>query len=109
MGRGPVSHSFFIYYFFKVNIEKGKTLHIKTLAVSEEKNSAGEREVFFELNGQLRSVFIRDKSVKEVRISIYVLSIFIYFLVVCSAFLFKSYHNYYFHRLSIHILKLINL
>ncbi|GFS64598.1 pyruvate carboxylase, mitochondrial [Trichonephila inaurata madagascariensis] len=50
---------------FEVNIEKGKTLHIKTLAVSEEKNSAGEREVFFELNGQLRSVFIRDKSVKE--------------------------------------------
>ncbi|CAL1284612.1 unnamed protein product [Larinioides sclopetarius] len=50
---------------FEVNIEKGKTLHIKTLAVSEENNSAGEREVFFELNGQLRSVFIRDKSVKE--------------------------------------------
>ncbi|GIY75433.1 pyruvate carboxylase, mitochondrial [Caerostris darwini] len=50
---------------FEVNIEKGKTLHIKTLAVSEGKNSAGEREVFFELNGQLRSVFIRDKSVKE--------------------------------------------
>lgn len=51
----------------QVVLEKGKTLHIKTLAVSEERNSAGEREVFFEMNGQLRSVFIRDKSVKEVR------------------------------------------
>ncbi|XP_015913705.1 pyruvate carboxylase, mitochondrial [Parasteatoda tepidariorum] len=50
---------------FEVNIEKGKTLHIKTLAVSEKKNSAGEKEVFFELNGQLRSVLIRDKSVKD--------------------------------------------
>lgn len=50
---------------FEVNIEKGKTLHIKTLAVSEERTKTGEREVFFELNGQLRSVFIKDKSVKE--------------------------------------------
>nr|WIV69446.1 pyruvate carboxylase [Hyphantria cunea] len=52
-----------------VNIERGKTLHIKTVAVSEEMTAAGEREVFFELNGQLRSVFIRDvKASKEMTI-----------------------------------------
>lgn len=53
-----------------VNIERGKTLHIKTVAVSEEMTAAGEREVFFELNGQLRSVFIRDVKASKV-ISIY--------------------------------------
>lgn len=46
---------------FEVEIEKGKTLHIKTLAMSEDLTANGEREVFFELNGQLRSVFIRDE------------------------------------------------
>ncbi|XP_064604061.1 pyruvate carboxylase, mitochondrial-like [Liolophura sinensis] len=45
---------------FDVEIEKGKTLHIKTLAVGD-LNKNGQREVFFELNGQLRSVFILDK------------------------------------------------
>uniref|UniRef100_T1J159 Pyruvate carboxylase n=1 Tax=Strigamia maritima TaxID=126957 RepID=T1J159_STRMM len=54
---------------FEVSIEKGKTLHIKTLAVADGINKNGEREVFFELNGQLRSMFIRDKTaVKEMRI-----------------------------------------
>ncbi|XP_013779858.1 pyruvate carboxylase, mitochondrial-like [Limulus polyphemus] len=50
---------------FDVTIEKGKTLHIKTLAVSEDPTKSGEKEVFFELNGQLRSVFIKDKSITE--------------------------------------------
>lgn len=45
---------------FEVEIEKGKTLHIKTMAMAEDLNTNGEREVFFELNGQLRSVFVRD-------------------------------------------------
>lgn len=54
---------------FEVTIEKGKTLHIKTLAMNESLSANGEREVFFELNGQLRSVFIRDKeAVKELHI-----------------------------------------
>jgi pyruvate carboxylase len=54
---------------FEVSIEKGKTLHIKTLAMSEDLTKTGEREVFFELNGQLRSVFIRDKTAaKEMHI-----------------------------------------
>ncbi|WAR18768.1 PYC-like protein [Mya arenaria] len=43
----------------EVEIEKGKTLSIKTLAVGD-LDKEGKREVFFELNGQLRSVFIRD-------------------------------------------------
>ncbi|XP_054262106.1 pyruvate carboxylase, mitochondrial isoform X1 [Macrosteles quadrilineatus] len=46
---------------FEVTIEKGKTLGIKTLAIAEDLTPSGEREVFFEMNGQLRSVFIRDK------------------------------------------------
>jgi len=46
---------------FMVEIEKGKILHVKTLAVAEELNNLGQREVFFELNGQVRSVMINDK------------------------------------------------
>ncbi|XP_030750753.1 pyruvate carboxylase, mitochondrial isoform X1 [Sitophilus oryzae] len=46
---------------FEVTIEKGKTLGIKTLAMAEDLTEQGDREVFFELNGTLRSVFIRDK------------------------------------------------
>lgn len=51
---------------FEVTLEQGKTIHIKALAVSEVRSKTGEREVFFELNGQLRSVLIRDKTVSEV-------------------------------------------
>lgn len=50
---------------FEVSIEKGKTLHIKTLAMAEDLTKNGEREVFFELNGQLRSVLIRDKEASK--------------------------------------------
>lgn len=54
---------------FEVNIEKGKTLSVKTLAMAEDLTPNGEREVFFEMNGQLRSVLIRDKeAVKELHI-----------------------------------------
>ncbi|KAG8034830.1 hypothetical protein G9C98_007906 [Cotesia typhae] len=54
---------------FDVTIEKGKTLGIKTLAMCEDLTANGEREVFFEMNGQLRSVFIKDKeAVKELHI-----------------------------------------
>lgn len=44
---------------FEVTIEKGKTLGVKILAKSEDLTATGEREVFFELNGTLRSVFIK--------------------------------------------------
>lgn len=50
---------------FEVTIERGKTLGIKTLAMAEDLTEKGEKEVFFELNGQLRSVLIRDKSKSE--------------------------------------------
>lgn len=43
-----------------VELEKGKNLHIKVLAKSEKLSAQGEREVFFELNGQLRTILIRD-------------------------------------------------
>ncbi|RWS31313.1 pyruvate carboxylase-like protein [Leptotrombidium deliense] len=50
---------------FEIDIEKGKTLNMKNLAVSQRINDRGEREVFFELNGQLRTMLIRDKSVAK--------------------------------------------
>nr|CAH7750938.1 unnamed protein product [Callosobruchus chinensis] len=54
---------------FECTIEKGKTLGIKTLAVAEDLTENGEREVFFELNGTLRSVLILDKDAgKEMQI-----------------------------------------
>lgn len=51
---------------FEVTIEKGKTLGFKTLAIAEDLTVNGEKEVFFELNGQLRSVYIRDKEATKV-------------------------------------------
>ncbi|KAM5137886.1 pyruvate carboxylase, mitochondrial [Mantella aurantiaca] len=50
---------------FEVELERGKTLHIKALALGD-LNKAGQREVFFELNGQLRSVLVKDtRAMKE--------------------------------------------
>lgn len=51
---------------FQVEIEKGKTLAIQLLAEGK-LNSKGEREVFFYLNGQMRSIFIQDKEASKVR------------------------------------------
>nr|CAB3264684.1 pyruvate carboxylase, mitochondrial [Phallusia mammillata] len=45
----------------KVTLEPGKTLHIKPLAVGDLKEETGEREVFMELNGQLRTILVKDK------------------------------------------------
>lgn len=53
---------------FEVTIEKGKTLAIKALALAADLTPNGEREVFFELNGQLRSVFIRDSEASKVSV-----------------------------------------
>lgn len=47
-----------------IPIEKGKHLHVKVLAIGDLKSN-GEREVFFELNGQLRSLFVKDKSAEK--------------------------------------------
>ncbi|CAH0625326.1 unnamed protein product [Chrysodeixis includens] len=49
----------------RVRIERGKTLDIKTIAVSENMTAGGEREVFFEMNGQLRTVFVKDMTASE--------------------------------------------
>ena len=51
----------------QIELERGKMLNIKPLAKSE-LNAEGEREVFFEVNGQLRTVYVRDKSATEVRV-----------------------------------------
>lgn len=45
-----------------VEIEQGKTLIIKLLAVGEISQQTGTREVFFELNGEMRSVTVDDKT-----------------------------------------------
>jgi len=47
-----------------VEIEKGKVLNVQLLAEGK-LNSKGEREVFFELNGQMRSMFILDKEASK--------------------------------------------
>ncbi|KAI3405491.2 PYC1 [Candida oxycetoniae] len=44
-----------------VDIEQGKTLIVKLLAIGEISEKTGLREVFFELNGEMRSVTIEDK------------------------------------------------
>lgn len=50
---------------FEVKIAKGKTLHVKTLAVAEDLTPTGKREVFFELNGQLRTVHVADATASK--------------------------------------------
>jgi len=45
-----------------VEIEKGKTLNIKTLALGDLDKSSGTREVFFEVNGYMRTIFVEDKA-----------------------------------------------
>lgn len=52
----------------QVELERGKTLHIKALALGD-LNKAGQREVFFELNGQLRSVLVKDTQAMKVIMS----------------------------------------
>ncbi|KAJ8008496.1 hypothetical protein DPEC_G00105480 [Dallia pectoralis] len=52
---------------FEVELERGKTLNIKALAVGN-LNKSGQRGVFFELNGQLRSVLVKDNmAMKEMK------------------------------------------
>uniref|UniRef100_G1DGC6 Pyruvate carboxylase n=1 Tax=Capra hircus TaxID=9925 RepID=G1DGC6_CAPHI len=50
---------------FEVELERGKTLHIKALAISD-RNRAGQRQGFFELNGRLRAILVKDtQAMKE--------------------------------------------
>ncbi|KAG7666252.1 PYC1 [[Candida] subhashii] len=46
-----------------VELEQGKTLIIKLLAIGEISEKTGSREIFFELNGEMRSVTVQDKTV----------------------------------------------
>ncbi|MDY0406000.1 pyruvate carboxylase [Virgibacillus sp. 179-BFC.A HS] len=48
----------------EVEIEKGKTLFVKLVSISEPR-SDGTRVVYFELNGQSREVVVRDHSIKS--------------------------------------------
>ena len=50
-----------------MELERGKTLHLKALAVSD-LNWAGQRQVFFELNGQLRSILVKDTQAMKVQL-----------------------------------------
>jgi len=50
---------------WQVEIERGKTLHIVVLAKGD-LNKQGEREVFFELNGQMRTMLVKDKEALKV-------------------------------------------
>ena len=50
---------------FQVELEKGKTLLIKLLTVGELHATTGQREVFFEFNGQLRSILVADKKAQK--------------------------------------------
>ncbi|MFV8749747.1 pyruvate carboxylase [Nannocystaceae bacterium ST9] len=46
------------------SIEPGKLLIVKLTAIGDVRDD-GQREVFFELNGQPRSILVRDKSVEQ--------------------------------------------
>ena len=51
-----------------VELERGKTIHIVVLAKGD-LNKQGEREVFFELNGQMRTMLVKDKeAMKEIHV-----------------------------------------
>ena len=69
---------------FQVAIEPGKVLNIKILAISN-LHPNGQREVFCEMNGQLRTVMVEDKSVTKVFIDQYCLLFYEY------SFMFYSY------------------
>lgn len=68
-GFDPFPARCWLYFGFhlhaQVELERGKTLHIKALALGD-LNAAGQREVFFELNGQLRSILVRDTQALKV-------------------------------------------
>ena len=48
----------------EVEIERGKTLFIKLVSISEPR-SDGTRVVYFEINGQSREIIVRDKNIQS--------------------------------------------
>lgn len=55
-----------LIFILQATIDQGKTLSFKTLAMADDLTANGEREVFFELNGQMRSVLIQDNEARKV-------------------------------------------
>ncbi|XP_017836752.2 pyruvate carboxylase, mitochondrial-like [Drosophila busckii] len=47
---------------FEVTLERGKTLSFMALAVATDMDQKGLREVFFQLNGQMRTIYVVDQS-----------------------------------------------
>lgn len=47
---------------FHVELEKGKVLILKLLAIGPLSDSTGQREVFYEMNGEVRQVTVDDKN-----------------------------------------------
>ena len=47
---------------FHVELEKGKVLILKLLAIGPLSDSTGQREVFYEMNGEVRQVTVEDKN-----------------------------------------------
>ena len=56
---------------FEVEIETGKTLHLKIIAIGDV-NTDGKREIFCEVNGQLRTFLIDDKKEVEVCLMVFI-------------------------------------
>lgn len=54
---------------FHVELEKGKVLILKLLAVGPLSENTGQREVFFEMNGEVRQVTVEDKTAAVENIS----------------------------------------
>ena len=70
---------------FQVEIQPGKVLNIKVLAISN-LHPNGQREVFCEMNGQLRTVMVEDKSVTKVGwLNSYSFTIIVIFIIIISA------------------------
>ncbi|KAL8706471.1 MAG: hypothetical protein Q9201_000526 [Fulgogasparrea decipioides] len=54
---------------FHVELEKGKTLILKLLAIGPLSEQTGQREVFYEVNGEVRQVTVDDKNAAVENIS----------------------------------------
>ncbi|ETS88106.1 Pyruvate carboxylase [Pestalotiopsis fici W106-1] len=54
---------------FHVELEKGKVLILKMLAIGPLSESTGQREVFYEMNGEVRQVTVDDKKASVENVS----------------------------------------
>lgn len=56
---------FLMLCFLQIQLEKGKMIHVQ-MVTEGELRADGQREVFFDYNGQMRSVFVRDNEATKV-------------------------------------------